>query len=76
MDINTIFDGWGTQLLSLLIGVILAGTGCLYYKNGKIKQKQKAGNNATQKQEIKNTEGKKVSQEQNAGDNANQSQIG
>ena len=52
MDINTIFDGWGTELLSILIGLILVGTGCHYYKNGKIKQKQKAGNNATQKQEV------------------------
>ncbi|MBP5346665.1 MAG: hypothetical protein J6Y99_10680 [Bacteroidales bacterium] len=76
MDINTIFDGWGTELLSILIGLILVGTGCHYYKNGKIKQKQMAGNNATQKQEARSTKGKKVSQDQDAGDNANQSQIG
>lgn len=53
MDLNTIFDGWGTELVSLLVGLLATGIGYRFYKNGKIYQKQKAGNNAKQKQEIK-----------------------
>lgn len=55
MDLNTIFDGWGTELVSLLVGLLATGIGYRFYKNGKIYQKQKAGNNAKQKQEIKNS---------------------
>ncbi len=76
MDINTIFDGWGTELLSILIGVILMGTGCWYYKKGKIRQKQKAGNNAKQRQEVKDSLEKSIFQKQEAGDNSEQIQIG
>ncbi len=76
MDINTIFDGWGTELLSILIGVILMGTGCWYYKKGKIVQNQKAGNNAKQRQEVKDSQEKNICQKQEAGDNSEQTQIG
>ena len=77
MDFNTIFDGWGTELISILIGLCVAGGGCfLYYKNGKISQKQKAGNNAKQRQEVKSSNKKNVNQYQEAGDNSEQSQIG
>ena len=76
MDLNTIFDGWGTELVSLLVGLLATGIGYRIYKNGKIYQKQKAGNNAKQKQEIKNSHEKNTSQKQEAGDNSEQIQIG
>lgn len=76
MDLNTIFDGWGTELVSLLVGLLVTGIGYRFYKNGKIYQKQKAGNNAKQKQEIKNSHEKNTSQKQEAGDNSEQTQIG
>jgi hypothetical protein len=50
-DIKWIFEGFGTEILSLIIGLITGGT--IGYKIGihnKIKQKQKAGNNSTQTQ--------------------------
>ena len=52
------------------------GTGCWYYKKGKIGQKQKAGNNAKQRQEVKDSQEKNICQEQEAGDNSEQTQIG
>lgn len=76
MDLNTIFDGWGTELVSLLVGLLATGIGYRFYKNGQIYQKQKAGNNAKQKQEIKNSHEKNTSQKQEAGDNSEQIQIG
>ena len=76
MDINTIFDGWGTELISVLVGLCLAGGGFWYYKNGKVTQKQKAGNNAKQRQEVKSSNKKNVSQSQEAGDDSEQTQIG
>ena len=74
MDLNTIFDGWGTELVSLLVGLLATGIGYRFYKNGKMYQK--AGNNAKQKQEIKNSHEKNTSQKQEAGDNSEQIQIG
>jgi hypothetical protein len=50
-DIKWIFEGFGTEILSLIIGLITGGT--IGYKIGlhnKVKQKQKAGNNSTQTQ--------------------------
>ena len=50
-NIKWIFDGFGTEIFSLIIG--LATGGAIGYKVGirnKIKQKQKAGNNSTQTQ--------------------------
>ena len=50
-DFNWIFDGFGTEILSLIVGLITGGT--VGYNIGirnKIKQKQKAGNNSTQTQ--------------------------
>jgi hypothetical protein len=76
MDLNTIFDGWGTELLSLLICLIFGGIGYHFYKNGTIKQKQEAGNGAEQKQTVKSSKNKKVTQQQKAGDNSKQKQIG
>lgn len=76
MDLNTIFDGWGTELVSVLVGLLAAGFGYRFYKNGKICQKQKAGNNAKQKQEVKDSLEKSISQKQEAGDNSEQIQIG
>lgn len=76
MDINTIFDGWGTELISVLVGLCVAGGGFWYYKNGKVTQKQKAGNNAKQRQEVKTSNKKNVNQSQDAGDDSEQTQIG
>jgi hypothetical protein len=77
MDLNTIFDGWGTELLSLLICLIFGGIGYHFYKNGTIKQKQEAGNGAEQKQKVSEKTIKDhndISQSQKAGDNAKQEQ--
>lgn len=76
MDWNTIFDGWGTQLVATLIGVILASGGYCLYKRGKVNQKQKARDFAKQKQEVKDSQEKNICQKQKAGDNAEQTQIG
>ena len=76
MDINSIFDGIGTELISILIGLLLAGGGFWCYKNGKVSQKQKAGKNAKQRQEVKTSNRKNVSQSQEAGDDSEQIQIG
>ena len=77
MDINTIFDGWGTELISILIGICFAGgIGFWCYKNGKVTQKQKAGKNSKQHQETKSSYGKNVNQSQVAGDDSEQTQIG
>ena len=76
MDIKTIFDGWGTELVSILITLCMAGLGIGLYKRGKIKQKQKAGDFANQRQEVKNGDGKRIRQKQKAGNNAEQTQIG
>lgn len=75
MDFNTIFDGWGTELISIIIAICIGG-GLWYCKNGKVNQKQKAGNNATQRQEVKSPDKKSVSQSQEAGDDAEQTQNG
>lgn len=76
MDINNLFDGLGTELISIIIGLLFAGGAFVCYKNGKIIQKQKAGNNAKQKQEVRNSDEKNVYQEQDAGDDSKQIQIG
>lgn len=50
-DFKWIFDGFGTELLSLIVGLITGGI--VGYKIGihnKVKQYQKAGNNSTQTQ--------------------------
>lgn len=76
MDFNTIFDGWGTELISIIITLCLGGAGLWYYKNGRVSQKQKAGKNAKQRQEVKSSNKKRVSQCQEAGDDSDQTQIG
>lgn len=50
-SLKWIFDGIGTELLSLIIGAVVGGLGG--YKIGvktKVKQNQKAGKNSTQSQ--------------------------
>ena len=76
MDFNTIFDGWGTELISILIVSVLTGFGIYHYKKVRVSQKQKAGNHAKQRQEVKNGDEKKVRQKQEAGDDSKQTQIG
>lgn len=76
MDFNTIFDGWGTELISIIITLCLGVAGLWYYKNGRVSQKQKAGKNAKQRQEVKSSNKKRVSQRQEAGDDSEQTQIG
>ena len=76
MDFKTIFDGWGTELIGLLVSICFAGGVVWCYKKGKVTQKQKAENNAKQYQEITTPDEKHVKQEQEAGDNSEQTQIG
>ena len=50
-DFNWIFDGFGTEILSLIVGLITGGT--VGYNIGirnKVKQNQKEVNNSTQTQ--------------------------
>lgn len=81
------FDGIGTEIVVIIIGLAITITGPIAYKNvtrNKSKQKQIAGDNAKQRQEIKTqtdiNEGGRarnnLKQIQKAGDNADQSQIG
>ena len=84
MDLKWIFDGIGTEILSLSVGSIVGGV--VGYKigvKGNSKQKQKAGANAQQNQELdidlesaKSGARAKVSQVQKAKDCASQSQVG
>ena len=76
MDLTTVFDGWGTELIGLLVTICFGGCGLWYYKRGKISQKQKAGNGSEQNQEVRNSDEKNVAQKQKAGDNSKQTQIG
>ena len=81
-----VFDGIGTELVSLGIGAVAGGLAG--YKIGvtnKVKQVQKAGDDANQKQIFKtgikgegnNTKQKtKIKQVQKAGSNATQVQVG
>ena len=77
MELSTIFDGWGTELVVLLVGLLFTGgVGFVFYKKGKINQKQKARDFAKQKQEVEDSQEKNVCQKQKAGNNAEQTQIG
>lgn len=70
------FDGWGTALIEFLIGLFRTnGAGHGHHRNGTVRQKQKAGKNAKQRQEVKSSNKKNVSQSQKAGDNSEQNQI-
>lgn len=82
-----IFSGIGTEIISLIIGML--GGGAVGYKIGikrTAKQKQMAGNDSKQKQELhvgernvnKNSSKSKtnIKQIQKAGNNAVQTQIG
>lgn len=80
-----IFDGIGTEIVGIIIGLAIGGTAVhKFVTRNKSKQKQTAGDNAKQHQEM-NTQtdikeaGKvrnNLKQIQKAGDNAEQSQIG
>ncbi len=84
MDIKWIFDGIGTELLSLCAGSIIGGiVGYKIGAKGASKQKQNAGTDAEQNQELeidleaaKNGARAKVNQVQKAKDGASQSQVG
>lgn len=84
MDFKWIFDGIGTELLSLCVGSIVGGVvGYKIGAKGISKQKQKSGTNAEQNQEleidletVKSGARAKVSQVQKAKDDASQSQVG
>lgn len=85
--ISWIFDGIGTEIVSIVASLLIGGLGgFLIGKRSAIKQFQKADNNAIQNQSsilsnkadsINNSqESIVVSQSQKAKDNANQVQIG
>ncbi|MBR2506567.1 MAG: hypothetical protein IKB70_06560 [Bacilli bacterium] len=76
MNIDTIFDGWGTEIISIIIGAIISGTTVMLYKKGKVKQKQTAKDYAKQKQVVRRSQEKRVRQKQVAGNNVEQTQIG
>ncbi len=91
MDLNSIFDGIGTQILCLVLTLLLGGVGGYFVGVFRtVNQKQRAGNGAKQIQRSsiglddesnRNKKSKKISesviiQKQTAGDNANQSQVG
>lgn len=68
------FDGWAIALIVLSLSTLVGGGTYLAYH--KISQKQKAGNKAKQKQNVRASQSNKhVSQKQEAGDYSNQSQI-
>lgn len=80
-----IFDGVGTEIVGIIIGLAIGGTVVYkFWTKNKSKQKQTAGDNAKQCQEMEietdmKESGKtrnKLQQLQKAGDNADQSQIG
>lgn len=86
-----IFDGIGTEIISIIISLIVGsiGGGAIGYKFGikrNSKQKQVAGNDSKQRQELKigvndigtvSSKNKStIKQSQKAGDNAIQTQIG
>ena len=91
MDLNSIFDGIGTQLICGFFGLLIGGVGGYFLGVFRsINQKQKAGDGARQKQSAvigveSDFEGKKKSnriiesvvvQKQCAGDNSSQTQVG
>lgn len=75
MDLKTMFDGWGTALITTIISLIVASGGIAFFRKGHIHQKQKGGRNSKQRQEVKNSSSKEVTQSQEGGDNSNQNQI-
>ena len=50
--VKVVFDGIGTQIVGIIIGLLIGGVGgcAIGYKIGNIKQTQKAGDNSTQSQ--------------------------
>jgi hypothetical protein len=85
--VKTAIDGWGTEIISIIISGIIGGIiGFHKGKRSRLIQKQKAGQGAKQTQtgfsvnintaNDKNESDSLVKQFQIAGDNAEQSQIG
>lgn len=71
------FDGWAIGIIIFVLTLLCSGT-YIYATRIKVKQKQKAGKNAQQKQKISSSTLKDESnivQKQKAGDNAQQKQI-
>lgn len=86
-NMQWIFDGIGTEILSLIIGGIIGGlTGYKFGINNKGKQTQNAGSEARQRQEMtiedsfstgeSQTVQARIKQTQTAGQNSEQVQIG
>lgn len=76
MDLKTMFDGWGTALITTIISLIVASGGIAFFRKGHIHQKQKGGRNSKQRQENKDSSEKNVTQIQHGGDFSEQTQIG
>ena len=74
-NLETIFDGWGTYLISLIITALLGGGAIYCVRKHRIKQKQQAGDRSSQKQSIKGA-AKNIKQSQRAGDDSEQIQEG
>ncbi len=67
------FDGWAIALIVLGLSALVGGGTYVAYRE--ISQRQKAGDNAKQKQNVRASKSnKRVSQKQKAGDNSRQSQ--
>ena len=76
MDYKWIFDGIGSSLVTLILGLVIGAVGG-YKKGLSSKQQQSAGDEARQKQSFKDDSSKsckKIEQSQKAGDNAIQIQ--
>lgn len=81
---NNFFDGLGTELVSVLIGLFVGGIGGYYVCKHKIKQSQNGGDKSKQRQkaEINSicegtfTEKSNITQKQKGGNGADQEQIG
>lgn len=71
------FDGWAIGIIIFILTLLCSGTG-VYVKRINIKQKQKAGKKAKQKQKVSSAtlkDDSEVIQKQKAGDNSQQEQI-
>lgn len=76
MDYTWIFDGIGSSLVTLILGLVIGGIGG-YKKGVSSQQKQCAGHGTMQKQSLEENSSKlykNIKQEQKAGDNSIQIQ--
>lgn len=70
------FDGWAISIIIFVVTLLTSGI-CIYATRSKVKQKQKAGNGAKQKQKVGFISLKDeniITQKQKAGDNSEQNQ--